>query len=620
MAIKIYVGHHKPSYLIENDVFQPIQLGASFRSVPNGDDIGDSISHRNKEFCEMTGIYWAWKNDTESEWIGFMHYRRHLDFALVADKPDMYGCINVENLDAAAVANFGLHAEAVEKVIESNKSLKAILPTKWSVKNVGCKSIYEQYAKADFHNEDDLQIVRLVVQELSPDYLPHYDVAMADEEGYFTNIFVFRRDVFEEYCSWIYAILLEVDKRLDLTNYSTASRRAVAYIAERLMNVFVRKKHFKLDEVIELKRVFFKNTDSERGLVKNNLKINERANAITLVSASDDNFVPHLAALIESVKDNLSIDSRFDYYILDGGITDKNKKLLKSQFVHNLRQNGSLHFINCQDLYKNVPVHMHFAVPTFYRLDLAEIFKNHARVIYLDADMIVLHDLEELWNIDLEGKVLAAIPDVVMKSFVNANVLSSPETGAMPAKEYLMQYLEMGGGYDQYFQAGLLLVDVRQYAKFNISEKSRKDLSERVYWLVDQDLLNKYFLGKVKFLDTSWNCLNIIKDCKDVLGSMWLSKVVEDFQNPKIVHYAGYNAKPWNKPSAPWSDVYWFYLRKTFWYEAVIGRAKNSSGVLVAEDLLRERVFSFMRRVWLKLPYTFKYILMPIKRVILNFR
>ena len=616
--MKIYIGYHKPAYLVKDDVFTPLKLGAAFDDgAIIGDGTGNSIASKNKEFCEMTGIYWAWKNDLDAEWIGFMHYRRYLDFSTRERDVDLYGCINASHLNEASLAEFGINEKTVEELIGKNKSLKVILPCRWPVQNIGCKSIYEQYATADFHNEKDLAIVRSVINDLTPDYLPHYDNVMADVDGYFTNIFVFRRDVFEEYCGWIFLILFEIDRRIDLTNYSTASRRAIGYIAERLMNVFVKKMNFEKDEMIELNRVFFRDTESANILKLNNQSVPQRDNSITLVSASDDNFVPHLAALIESIKDGFPSKVDFDYYILDGGISSRNKKLLQLQFCKDLKQTANLHFINCVDLYRDVPVHMHFAIPTFYRLDLAKFFGSHNRVIYLDADMIVLSDLSELWRMDLDGNDLAAVPDVMMKSFVTSKVLTNKETGSLQAKIYLEKHLKMGDSYDQYFQAGLLVIDMEKYAKSNVSDKSRKELNERVYWLVDQDILNKYFLGKVKFLDSSWNCLNLILNCKNTIDSMWASKIKEDFENPKIIHYAGFEAKPWNNRNAPWADVYWYYLRKTFWYEKIRLCLETNTTESFNYSAMKN-IILLARKAWLVLPLEVRRVAAPLKNAFIK--
>ena len=95
----MYVCHHKPSYLIRDDVFKPIHVGAALSDRKMDiitDAEGDSISIKNREYCELTAIYWAWKNDKSSEWVGLMHYRRFLAFDFIDESTDVHGCVNYE--------------------------------------------------------------------------------------------------------------------------------------------------------------------------------------------------------------------------------------------------------------------------------------------------------------------------------------------------------------------------------------------------------------------------------------------------------------------------------------------------------------------------------------------
>ena len=84
MTSSIYVAYHKPSSMIEGPSIRPIHVGRALAIRPLGgmigDDTGDNISVGNGPYCELTALYWAWKNDTASNRIGLMHYRRLLDF------------------------------------------------------------------------------------------------------------------------------------------------------------------------------------------------------------------------------------------------------------------------------------------------------------------------------------------------------------------------------------------------------------------------------------------------------------------------------------------------------------------------------------------------------------
>ena len=85
MSISLYTAYHKTAPLLASASVRPIHVGAARAKAPLagmiGDDTGQNISDQNREYCELTALYWAWKNDTEATHIGLMHYRRVLDFA-----------------------------------------------------------------------------------------------------------------------------------------------------------------------------------------------------------------------------------------------------------------------------------------------------------------------------------------------------------------------------------------------------------------------------------------------------------------------------------------------------------------------------------------------------------
>jgi lipopolysaccharide biosynthesis glycosyltransferase len=134
----------------------------------------------------------------------------------------------------------------------------------------------------------------------------------------------------------------------------------------------------------------------------------------------------------------------------------------------------------------------------------------------------------------------------------------------------------------------------------NISLPALNDLKAKRYWFLDQDVLNKYLVGHVKFLDTSWNCVNMSMDVLGGLNVEWAAKAREDFNAPKIIHYAGFEAKPWNNPSAPWSEVYWYYLRRTYWFEVVALQfpAASGNGHLIHKGL----GYRLIRLIWRNSP------------------
>ena len=78
MKVKIFTMTHKKFQEPEDDVYVPLHVGRAGKEDLGyqGDDTGDSISEWNHYYGELTGVYWAWKNETEADIIGICHYRR----------------------------------------------------------------------------------------------------------------------------------------------------------------------------------------------------------------------------------------------------------------------------------------------------------------------------------------------------------------------------------------------------------------------------------------------------------------------------------------------------------------------------------------------------------------
>ena len=76
--VKIIVATHKPYKMPDDEMYLPVHVGAAGKDSIGyqRDDEGENISSKNPYFCELTGLYWAWKN-LNADYIGLAHYRRH---------------------------------------------------------------------------------------------------------------------------------------------------------------------------------------------------------------------------------------------------------------------------------------------------------------------------------------------------------------------------------------------------------------------------------------------------------------------------------------------------------------------------------------------------------------
>lgn len=568
MKAKIYLNYFNDAELIENEVLTPIQVGAEqskFNLPMLKDNKGkDNISQKNPTYCEMTGIYWVWKNDKNSDYIGFFHYRRLLDFNLTAIRnTDSNGLVNYHGVDNYMFEKFHLHPDEIKEVLVD---YDAILPEPFDITLTGNKNVYEQYINSNHQFKKDIDITLQIIKEMSPEYFfatkKHFEGILL----YPTNIFVFKREIFESLCKWLFPILAELENRLDTSSYSFQENRVIGYISERLISAFIEFYilNDKKIKYIELKRVFLNNTAPlpvEPPIPNTKLPI------LSLAVASDINYVPHLASLLSSVIDNHRRDIFLDIIILDGGIWDMQKKLLSKLFegVNNVQ----VTYLDMESQLKNITMHSHFTQPTLYRLYLPEVLKKREKILYLDTDMVVVDSLLPLYNMETKDYYVLAAKDLIMRSFVHKKIRSHQESGGLESEEYLEKYVGMNKRSENYFQAGTLLLNLRKMRDDNLVGRMIDDISNKPYWFLDQDILNKYLGEKVKLIDNKWNVIHIPESHLETLTEEERKDYLDSQNNPVVIHYAG-TGKPWLNNINPHSHYYWYYLRKTAWYETIL--------------------------------------------------
>lgn len=236
--VKIMVCAHKDVKLPKNDWFFPIQAGAVLHdAIPGftGDNSGDNISAKNPHFCELTCHYWMWKNE-KADIVGLNHYRRYFDFERrwPMFSPDR-SFTTIDYIDKP------YRFPDLEKMLDTKCDI--ILPPKRHYPY----SVGTQYKV--FHLVNDLNILRDVISDLSPDYLPAFDHLMNDENGYSGyNMFITRWKHFDGYSEWMFKILFEVERRVKLSPYPDQAR-IFGYMSERLINVYCMRHNLRVKYV-----------------------------------------------------------------------------------------------------------------------------------------------------------------------------------------------------------------------------------------------------------------------------------------------------------------------------------------------------------------------------------
>ena len=214
--IKVLIATHKAYRMPSDDIYLPVHVGAEGKTLELGyvkDNEGENISSKNTNYCELTGLYWAWKN-LKADYIGLAHYRRHFIMNHKSDKWDR-------------VAN----REYIEYLLDNTD---IILP---KPRNYYIETNYGQYVHA--HHKEDLDTTRKILEEKYPDYIEAYDRLMQSTKGHRFNMFIMKKQYFDEYMTWMFDVLFELEERLDISSYSDYDKRVFGFVSERLIDVWI---------------------------------------------------------------------------------------------------------------------------------------------------------------------------------------------------------------------------------------------------------------------------------------------------------------------------------------------------------------------------------------------
>ena len=220
MNIKILLATHKPYWTPDDSVYLPLHVGAEGKQDLGytKDNTGDNISFKNASFCELTGLYWAWKN-LEADYIGLVHYRRYFTRK------------EVHNIDKKKAQILG--REEWEKVLSACPVVVA------DKRKYYIETNRSHYNHA--HPAIGLDETERIIQEKYPEYNAAFTAVMNRTWAHMFNMFVMRRDLFDSYCSWLFSILFELEKRLDISSFDAYNRRVFGFVSERLLDVWLEK-------------------------------------------------------------------------------------------------------------------------------------------------------------------------------------------------------------------------------------------------------------------------------------------------------------------------------------------------------------------------------------------
>ena len=271
-----------------------------------------------------------------------------------------------------------------------------------------------------------------------------------------------------------------------------------------------------------------------------------------IVACTDHRFVMPTGTMIYSVCFNHDTDIAF-HIVIDGSVTEADKKELAETVAAFPGKTLTFHVFEPEKISVDLPMGMYrpdLTKATYYRLWLTELLPTEVdKVLYLDGDIIVRGSLRPLWDIDLTGYAVAAVPDM------SERVMDYERLGYAP---------ELG-----YFNAGVLLVNLDYWRRNSVMRDFMYMLMHRPEDLHchDQDVLNYCFREAKLHLPIKYNVQDgYLYELAYYDFRKYKQQVIEARQSPVIIHYT--HAKPWwtySRHEHPWRNSFFAYREHTVW-------------------------------------------------------
>ncbi len=219
MKTQIFVMTHKKFNPPKDTVYVPLQVGSALNPDLGymKDDTGDSISDLNPYYGELTGMYWLWKNYSDVDIIGICHYRRYFF-----------------NTNGKLMTGEQYETELADADIMVSNPVFAPKP-------------YLEYF-GEAHNREDMLLAGEVIRRLYPDDYPAFEKVMQGTKYYFGNLCVMRKQLFNNYCNWLFSIFFEMEQYIDVSSYDDYHKRLFGFISEGLLLVYITANSLKVKE------------------------------------------------------------------------------------------------------------------------------------------------------------------------------------------------------------------------------------------------------------------------------------------------------------------------------------------------------------------------------------
>jgi lipopolysaccharide biosynthesis glycosyltransferase len=266
---------------------------------------------------------------------------------------------------------------------------------------------------------------------------------------------------------------------------------------------------------------------------------------IAVALAADDLYSLPLAVTARSVLDHLGDGRSLELFVLDGGISARNRDRIERTLADPRCQ---LNWIAADSRRAQVAARRNsigYPAAAYYRLDVARLIPSHvARLAYLDSDMLAVDDLSPLFDLDLDGKWAAAVGEYY----------ASPERGGAVSDGI-------------YFNTGLLLIDLGVWRARDAGEIALAELDRRSEELpfADQDAINATLRDHLLRLDGRWNQLGDLLTGVPDDGLYSAEEIRAIREEPYVIHFTS-KPKPWQSGCQhPWLSHWIEAVDRTAW-------------------------------------------------------
>lgn len=271
--------------------------------------------------------------------------------------------------------------------------------------------------------------------------------------------------------------------------------------------------------------------------------------SIAIVMVSDDNYAQHGAVVCASILVNHKGELPIHFYYFDDGISEEKQAGIAATVTE---RKGTITFIPTvqREILDHTSGHVNRAA--YLRLLIPELVpQSLQRVIYLDTDLVVLDDIQELWDMDLGGKPLGAVPDLGILASSRMRRQKEETLGIKEGKLY--------------FNSGVMVMNLTAWREKQYGSQVIRCVEEGTFRHHDQDGLNKVFQDNWQPLPLRWNVIPPVftLPVKVLKKSRWRNLALEALEHPAVFHWAG-RYKPWEFPlQKNFNQKYYDYLNKT---------------------------------------------------------